>query len=279
MRKFSPMKSAFFMIGVVAFLLLALNLRSSVTYKRQATGTGVTDRRPVIVELFTSEGCSTCPPADALLAKLEDLQPVEGAHVIALEEHVDYWNQQGWIDPYSSAEWTERQREYVSKFKSGDVYTPQMVVDGQQQFIGSRELDAAQAIEQSASRPKTDVTVTAQPPTGRGTQQFKVRVGKLAGNTDRDTAEIWLGVTEQGLESAVRNGENAGKNLRHSSTLRSLRKIGVATAGGESPSAFEASPVVKLKSDWKKQNIQIVVFLQEKKSKRILGAASLRVAK
>jgi hypothetical protein len=273
MHKFSPMKSVFFMMGVVAFLLLALNLRSSVSYKMQAARAGDIDRRPVVVELFTSEGCSTCPPADALLAKLEDRQPVEGAHVIALEEHVDYWNQQGWIDPYSSAEWTERQREYVSKFKSGEVYTPQMVVDGQQQFVGSRESDAEQAIQQSASRPKTEVTVTAQPPTKDRIQQFQVRVGKLIGNEDRDTAEIWLAVTEQGLESAVSNGENAGKNLRHSSALRTLRKIGVAPAGGESSSAFEASPVVKFKSDWKKQNIQIVVFVQEKKSRRILGAA------
>jgi hypothetical protein len=277
MHKSSSMKSVFSMMGVVAFLLLALNLRSSVTYKMQAARAGDTDRRPVVVELFTSEGCSTCPPADALLAKLEDRQPVEGAHVIALEEHVDYWNQQGWIDPYSSAEWTERQREYVSKFKSGEVYTPQMVVDGQWQFVGSRESDAEQAIQQSASRPKTEITVTAQPPTKDRIQQFQVRVGKLIGNEDRDTAEIWLAVTEQGLESAVRNGENAGKNLRHSSALRALRKIGVATAGGESSSAFEASPVVKFKSDWKKQNIQIVVFLQEKKSRRILGAASVGV--
>jgi len=248
-----------------------------MSYKLQATRTVAADR-PVVVELFTSEGCSTCPPADALLTKLEDRQPVEGAHVIALEEHVDYWNQQGWVDPYSSAEWTERQREYASKLKSGEVYTPQMLVDGHQQFVGSRELEAEHAIQQSASREKTDVTLIAQPLSSDGIQQFKVRVGKLIGNADRDTAEIWLGVTEQGLGSDVRAGENSGKNLRHASVLRTLRKIGLVKAVGESSSAFEASPVVKFKSAWKKQNLQVVVFVQEKKSRQILGAASVRVA-
>lgn len=243
----------------------------------QATPTVATDR-PVVVELFTSEGCSTCPPADALLAKLEDRQLVEGAHVIALEEHVDYWNQQGWIDPYSSAEWTERQREYASKLKSGEVYTPQMLVDGQREFVGSRELEAEQVIQQSASREKTDVTIIVQPPSSDGSPQFKVHVGKLTGNADRDSAEIWLGVTEQGLASDVRGGENSGRNLRHAPVLRTLRKIGVVKAVGESSSAFEASPVVKLKPAWKTQNLQVVVFVQEKKSRRILGAASVRVA-
>src|SRR6202030_1557683 len=95
------------------------------------------------------------------LAELEARQSVEGAFVIALEEHVDYWNQQGWIDPYSSAEWTVRQQAYESKFKGNGVYTPQMIVDGQRQLVGSRELEAEQAIQQSATRPKTEVAVSA----------------------------------------------------------------------------------------------------------------------
>jgi hypothetical protein len=237
-----------------------------------------TSRKAVVVELFTSEGCSTCPPAEALLAKLEARQPVEGAYVIALEEHVDYWNQQGWIDSYSSAEWTLRQQEYVAKFKENGVYTPQMIVDGQRQFVGSRELEAEQAIQEAANGTKTDVAITAEEPASDGIQQFKVRVGKLIGNTDRDTAEVWLAVTEKGLESAVRGGENAGRDLHHASVLRTLRKIGVVTAGGESSFAFEASPRVKFKSAWKQQNLQVAVFVQEKKSWRILGAASVGVA-
>jgi hypothetical protein len=236
-----------------------------------------TSRKPVIVELFTSEGCSTCPPADALLLKLETRQPVEDAYVIALEEHVDYWNQQGWIDPYSSVEWTVRQQEYIAKFKQNGVYTPQIIVDGQRQFVGGREREAEEAIQEAATRAKTEVTVAAEEPAADGTQQFKVRVGKLIGNTDRDTAEVWIAVTEKDLHSAVHGGENAGRDLHHAAVLRTLRKIGVASAAGEASSAFEASPRVKFKSAWKQQNLQVVVFVQEKKSWRILGAACVGV--
>jgi hypothetical protein len=205
-----------------------------------------TSRKPVVVELFTSEGCSTCPPADTLLAKLEARQPVEGAYVIALEEHVGY--------------------------------TPQMIVDGQMQFVGGREREAEQAIQEAATRAKTEVTVAGEERAADGTQQFNVRVGKLIGNADRDTAEVWLAVAEQGLESAVSGGDNAGRDLHHSAVLRMLRKIRVATAGGEAPSPFEASPRVRFRPAWKRQNLQVVVFVQEKKSWRILGAASVGVA-
>src|SRR5260221_13588392 len=97
------------------------------------------DPPPVVVELFTSEGCSSCPPADALLLKLMEKQRPEKAAIVALEEHVDYWDQLGWRDPFSSREWTGRQESYAATFSRGNVYTPQMVVDGRVEFVGSRE--------------------------------------------------------------------------------------------------------------------------------------------
>jgi hypothetical protein len=234
------------------------------------------DRKPVIVELFTSEGCSSCPPADALLQKLQDEQPLADAQVIALEEHVDYWNHDGWTDPYSSVEWTQRQLMYSSFFKT-QAFTPQMVVDGQVQIVGSSTQDAAHAIANAAHRADTDVALAPDKPNANGPQQFTVSVGKLTGNTPGDVAEIWLAVTEDGLESSVSRGENSGRVLHHAATLRSLHKIGVADPG-KSPASFAGDPRVKLDSHWNAKNLRVIVFIQEKKSRKILGSNSTKIA-
>src|SRR5580704_11614543 len=94
------------------------------------------DRRvPVVVELFTSEGCSSCPPAEQLLSRMDRTQPFAGVRVIALEEHVDYWNSLGWTDPFSSSQYRIRQNDYGRKFSAEGIYTPQMIVNGQAQFV------------------------------------------------------------------------------------------------------------------------------------------------
>jgi hypothetical protein len=257
-----------FVPGLAASALALFSLPKSVARTADAK-----NAQPVVVELFTSEGCSSCPPADALLMKLGATQPVQGASIIAIEEHVDYWNHDGWTDPFSSPEWTLRQQDYVSRLKQKEPYTPQMVVDGQMQLVGGQERPAEQAIQQAATQPKTEVNLTPENSGADGTQQYKVHVGKLAGNSDRDTAEIWLAVSESGLGSSVNAGENAGKDLHHAPVLRSLHKVGVASPKGDT--AYEGSTRVKLNRDWKKQNLQVAVFVQEKKSMHILGAASV----
>ena len=232
-------------------------------------------RQPVIVELFTSEGCSSCPPADTLLQKLEEQQPVTRAEIIALEEHVDYWNHDGWVDPYSSPEWTERQQAYVALLKK-DASTPELVVDGHSQFVGNNPREAVVEIEKAALAVKTEVAIASGKPDGKGSQRFSVSVGKLAVNTAGDVAEIWLAITEDGLQSSVSRGENAGHVLRHVATLRSLHKIGVADASGASVS-FTGDPIVKFNSHWDLANLHVTVFVQKKKSREILGAASIRI--
>jgi hypothetical protein len=230
-------------------------------------------RRAVVVELFTSEGCSSCPPADALLMRLQDQQPVANAEVIALEEHVDYWNGDGWFDPFSAAESTGRQQTYVNRFKESSLFTPEMVIDGQKTTI-SDEARMKQIIATAASAPATDVSISAAKAASGDGRQFDVRIGPLVAPTPGDIAEVWLAVSETGLQSAVKAGENRGRDLHHAAVLRSLRKIGVAAriGGGDS---FTASPQVKFKSNWKQENLQVVVFVQERKSLRILGAANL----
>jgi hypothetical protein len=231
--------------------------------------------KTVIVELFTSEGCSTCPAADALLQKLQEQRQVDGAEVIALEEHVDYWNHLGWSDPYSSPEWTQRQLAYSEFFKT-QAYTPQMVVDGETQFVGNNAGDAAREIENAASRMETDVTLGSGTDNAKGERQFTVSVGALATNGKRDVAEVWLAVTEDGLQSSVIRGENSGLVLHHAATLRLLRKIGVADPN-KAAASFTGNPRVKFDSHWSQDNLRVVVFVQEKKSREILGAASLKV--
>jgi hypothetical protein len=263
------MKTALLLLAAFALCSLAFAFAPALS---ASASDDTKQPAPVVVELFTSEGCSSCPPADALLMKFENAQPVQGAKVIAIEEHVDYWNHDGWTDPYSSADWTQRQVDYVLKFKDKEPYTPQMIVDGQTQMTGAQEPQARDAIQQAATQPQTDVTLAAGDSSGNA-QDFQVRVGKLVGNTDKDSAEIWLAITESGLGSSVKAGENAGRDLRHAPVLRSLHKIG--TAKGTGDTTFDSSTKVKFNSNWKRQNLQVVVFVQDKKSMRILGAAAV----
>jgi hypothetical protein len=262
--------------GIVFRLALALFIFCSllVSGTKAQTPAAEADRKPVVVELFTSEGCSSCPPADELLQKLIEHQPVAGAEIVALEEHVDYWNHDGWTDPFSSQEWTERQVGYQGLFKKVE-YTPQMVVDGQIQLVGSNGQEALVEIEKAAHQEQTDVAINSEASDAHGSQRFTVSVGKLAGNTSGDAAEVWLAVTEDGLQSSVNRGENAGHVLHHVGTLRSLHKIGVADANAAV--SFKGDPRVKMESRWKPENLHVVVFVQEKKSHKILGAASAKV--
>lgn len=274
------MKTSLPLLALAALWLLTTNLNSPRAAVPQAAPAPAPalqpDRTPVLVELFTSEGCSSCPPADALLSKLEEVQPVTGAEIIGLEEHVDYWNHDGWEDLYSSSEWTLRQQEYVARFKGKSPFTPQMIVDGQREFTGNNSREAIDAIQEASRHPKTQISITAATSTKNDAQRFELRVANLAGTSTQEPADVWIAVTEDGLKSAVNAGENAGKELHHVATLRTLHKVGAAPSNGSSPIVL--SQQVKFKSSWKKENLHIVVFVQERKSLHVLGAASARVA-
>src|SRR4051794_23404836 len=125
-----------------------------------AAQTPQADRRvPVLVELFTSEGCSDCPPADALLAELDTRQFVPNAEAIVLSEHVTYWDHQGWRDPFSLEAMTQRQEEYVRRFALDSAYTPQMVVDGTSQFVGSNGRALLAALNKATAKPKMHLAI------------------------------------------------------------------------------------------------------------------------
>src|SRR5205807_1864042 len=123
---------------------------------------GPAQRKAVIVELFTSEGCSSCPPADELLGRIGGQESLNGATIIPLGFHVDYWNSLGWQDRFSSHAYTERQEQYVRKFKLEGPYTPQMVVDGASEFVGNSSLRAQAALAEAATRPpEADIRISA----------------------------------------------------------------------------------------------------------------------
>ena len=240
-------------VGVVAAAGLTAK---TMTHAAPAS---IATRTPVIVELFTSEGCSSCPPADALLRQFEKDPPVPGAQVIALGEHVDYWNHGGWADRFSSARYSARQAHYSRVFGLNQVYTPQMVVDGHAQFIGGDETAARAAIARAARWPKADVQLSRP----AGSDTLSVRVGRLPDDVKGDPADVILAITEDGLSSSVSGGENAGRHLDHAAVLRQLTFLGT-TSGG----VFTAAPRVTLGG-----NRHAVVFVQERNSRLIVGAA------
>ena len=224
---------------------------------------------PVMVELFTSEGCSSCPPADVLLSKL-DQQPINGVEIIVLSEHVDYWNSLGWQDPFSSADFSERQRAYGDAFRTSSVYTPQMIVDGQQQFVGSDEKRAHAAIIKAAkeTRAKIELQLTS-------IKELSVAVTDRPPVTQDDTAEVLMAVIESNLSSDVPRGENAGRSLKHTAVVRQLQTVGEVAAGSYK---FTANTAVPFNPAWRKDNLRIVIFIQERRTRRVLGAASLKVS-
>jgi hypothetical protein len=223
------------------------------------------------VELFTSEGCSSCPPADALLKKLSEQQSMQGVQIIALEEHVDYWNHLGWRDPYSSIEFSERQNDYAQVFGTDGIYTPQMVVDGQNEFVGSRGLAAREAIQKAANQPKVEIALVASANASPKKPAFDVQVKSLGGISVRGEMELWAAVTEKGLQTDVKAGENSGETLKHAAVVRSLKKIDTL----RDPAGYHSQIPLAIDPGWKKENLTAVVFLAEKSSRRIIGAATI----
>jgi hypothetical protein len=215
---------------------------------------------PVVVELFTSEGCSSCPPADALLMDLDLHHPVAGAEIIALGEHVDYWNDLGWKDRFSSSQYSQRQSRYASRFGLQSVYTPEMVINGRTEFVGNDSSRAAEAIAKAAH-------ALAAPPAiaiAASAQDVEVTIT----NAGPDPRDVFLAITESDLSTQVGKGENHGRLLRHTAVVRELRKIGTTSAG-----RFSARSELKLNPDWRRANLRAVIFLQDPSTLEIAGAA------
>jgi hypothetical protein len=228
-----------------------------------------TPRTPILVELFTSEGCSSCPPADAVLTRLDKEQPVSSAEVIVLSEHIDYWNDLGWKDPFSSPLFSARQQDYGQAMRLKEVYTPQMIVNGQTQIIGSDWDAANKAIRAAAQLPKADVRIS-----NRGSDVAGFEVRSLPAGTK--TAQMFFAITESGVGNLVAGGENDGHRLTHTGVVRSLHTLGTLDVSSKR-GAYTGEARVTTRPEWNRRNVKVILFVQDRDTKRILGAASVRL--
>ncbi len=215
---------------------------------------------PVVVELFTSEGCSSCPPADQLLISMEKDRRLENADLILLGEHVDYWDGLGWKDRFSSPGFTERQSRFAKTFGLSSIYTPQVVIDGHIELVGNDERGVKRAILKAATAPKPAQVILRWLPN----QQLDVSV------VNAGDSKILLAVTEDELTTKVRNGENGGRTLHHAAVARELREIGATTNG-----VFRNSIQTGWNSEWNRMNTRFIVLVQGLDG-RILGAATTK---
>lgn len=222
---------------------------------------------PVLVELFTSEGCSSCPPADALLSRLDRTQPIRGADIIVLEEHVDYWDRLGWKDSFSSEAATARQNEYGEAFGGSQVYTPQMIVDRRAEFVGSSDADALRAIRVASQAPKPAIQLTWE----KG-DTLAIHIEQVNNAGHGDGQQLFLVVAENMLHSDVKRGENAGRVLEHNGVVRQVLPLGKIDAA---PSGFSSSVAVHSVREWNRAHLRAVVFVQERRSRHVLAAAAI----
>jgi hypothetical protein len=246
-------------VRVALIALVAANtLRATVWGQAQPAV-----RQPVLVELFTSEGCSDCPPADALLGQLDSQQFVPGAQAIVLSEHVTYWNHEGWHDPFSLGQMDERQQQYARQFGLGDVYTPQDVVDGAQQFVGNDPAQLRRAVARAAATPKLPVTINVVRQAADGSIAFSVRA-------DNAHATLVAAIAEDATSSHVARGENAGRTLHHVAVVRVLKEFGAGRADGR---PLELSGANLVAAENTGGPLRLVVFLVSSTNGHVVGAA------
>ena len=209
---------------LIATSYLLLGFASMISPARSAEQNS-TSAKPVLVELFTSEGCSDCPPADNLLARLDAEQPIPGVHVIVLSEHVTYWNHDGWTDPFSMPEMDQRQNDYVARFHLQSDYTPQAVVDGSEQMVGSSVNQLVHAIQQEATLPGKTLAITAAN-MDKGSVRFSVQAPDSQGD------HLYAALAQDVAHSEVAKGENAGRTLHHVAVVREMKEFGSKFADG-----------------------------------------------
>ncbi len=264
---------AILIVAVFGFgVVLGLSEERSQSNPDDATGpNSIQQPAVVLVELFTSEGCSICPPADRILADVVSKQPIAGMKVIGLSEHVDYWDRLGWKDPFSSSQFSARQADYSEAFGNTQIYTPQMIVDGTEEFVGSEARKLCRALKKAARNRKAEVKVSV-PPGGLGDSdavRLNVSVSDIPKEMRLRRVDVLLAITEDELKVQVPRGENAGKSLEHQRVVRRLKIL--ETIDTSATQTFATATTVRLQPEWNRDRLRAVVFLQDRESRRVLG--------
>ena len=247
----------------VRALLLAAVFAANGGMSRAANPSD-TGRTPVLLELFTSEGCSSCPPIDAWAARLDQFQPVARGQLILLSEHVDYWDHDGWKDPFSSSQLTERQSEYEHALGQNNVYTPQVIVDGDREVFPWKTDEAKANLDKAALAETMAVKIDGVALAG----------GELTGKVEADGSsgkhgDVFVAVALEKTQTDVLGGENNGKKLTNVGVVKALVKIGKVEKG----KSFDQDFKVKLWPDADPGNLRVVAFVQEPGPGKVLGAA------
>jgi len=225
-----------------------------------------------VVELFTSQGCSSCPPADRLLSQLAE-DPHYRGKVIPLSFHVDYWNYVGWQDPFSSKLWSERQKLYASRaFHTNRIYTPQVVVNGRSECVGSNEGDVLDRVRGAlAEAPAAAVTLRVEPVTPEGQLQIHASAKMLrAANGSKGDLDLWVAIYESGLSTEVKAGENASRVLRNDRVVRRFEKV--FSLSSQAGSSHEGEIALGIDKRWKSADLGVVAFLQDPATLSVVGA-------
>jgi hypothetical protein len=228
---------------------------------------------PILIELFTSEGCSSCPPADAWLKQIDTSQPIPGAQAIVLSEHVDYWNHDGWKDPYSSSFFTERQDAYVHALGGSSPYTPEMIVDGATELHLENQAQVAQAFQKAAQAQQLPVSISALSIDGDSPSTLRAHID-ADGTAARHSADVYAVVALNHAESQVLRGENGGRRLTHAAVALDIVHVGRLEKGKPFSQDFQA----KLKPGLDPKNLRLVVFVQEAGPGSVVGAALREVS-
>lgn len=249
----------------IATLAIFLSVQPGLEAAQPLTSAGSNPTSVVIVELFTSEGCSSCPPADRLLRQVHLKETGSGQLIVGLSEHVTYWNNLGWKDPYSAQVFTDRQNVYASRFIGEGPYTPQMIVNGRDQFVGGNGGALQIALQNDERRPHADLRIVSSALSEKGIDATFSFSGPA-----KKPLDLIAVVTDDADRSDVLRGENSGRLLEHVSVARTLAKVATVTGDTQSAIHLPFPDGVKPVSG---TGHHLVLFVQEAHQGAILGAA------